>query len=103
MCEFFSLCSAGDGKALYFDAIIRKRILSGELKYDTDSHTSIAHYFGFMGNKEDNLNKYEYNVLTKKFRINHLVGNDDSKEIRRFCENLDFKTVVPELIVSIKC
>ena len=100
MCEFFSLCSVGDGKALYFDAIIRNSILSGELNYTTDSHTSIAHYVGFKGKKEDNLNKYEYNVFTRKFNVNYLGAKDDSKEVEIFCNNLDFKTVVPELIIK---
>ena len=99
MCQFFSLVSNGDGKPLYFDAKLRKKILSKELKYESaDSHTSIADYFGFKGEKEDKLNKYEYNPITKVFQIDQKNNPvDDSDKIRSFCERLDFKTIVPEL------
>jgi len=100
MCHFFSLDSNGDGKPLYFDARIRREIISGKSKYvNTDSHTSIADYFGFEGIKEDTLNKYEYNPLTKEFVINQLNNRDDSVEVKKFCQDLDFKTIVPELII----
>jgi len=100
MCHFFSLVSNGDGKPLYFDARIRREIISGKSKYvNTDSHTSIADYFGFEGIKEDTLNKYEYNPLTKEFVINQLNNRDDSVEVKKFCQDLDFKTIVPELII----
>ena len=100
MCEFFSLCSTGSGKALYFDSAIRKKILKKELNYELDSHTSIADYFGYKAEKEDELNKYEYNVFTKFLTIDHLGAKDDSKEIKKFCDNLDFKTIVPELNIK---
>ena len=35
MCKFFSLCSQGDGKPLYFDAKIRKEIITKKSKYET--------------------------------------------------------------------
>ena len=69
MCRFFSLVSNGDGKPLYFDAERRKQIGKKELKYDADSHTSIADHFRFNGKKEDVLNKYEYNPITRVFDI----------------------------------
>jgi len=100
MCKFFSLVSQGDGKPLYFDSKIRKKILKGELNYELDSHTSITDYFGFKGEKEDKLNKYEYNVWTKRIEIDDLRTKDDSKEIKTFCDNLDFKTIVPELNIK---
>ena len=100
MCQFFSLVSNGDGKPLYFDYTIRKRILSKELNYELDSHTSIADYFGFKAEREDKLNKYEYNPLTKVFQIDQTNTIDDSKEIEAFCKRLDFKTIVPELKIQ---
>jgi hypothetical protein len=100
MCKFFSLISDGNGKPYYFDYKIRKQIISGELKYETDSHSSIADYFGFKGEREDVLNKYEYNPLTKEFKVDQLNTTDDSKIIKDFCLNLDFKTIVPELIIK---
>ena len=102
MCQFFSLVSNGDGKPLYFDAKLRKKILKKELKYESaDSHTSIADYFGFKSEKEDKLNKYEYNPLTKVFTIDQKNNPiDDSDKIKSFCEKLDFKTIVPELKIQ---
>jgi hypothetical protein len=102
MCQFFSLVSNGDGKPLYFDAKLRKKILKKELKYESaDSHTSIADYFGFKAEKEDKLNKYEYNPFTKVFQIDQKNNPiDDSDKIKSFCEKLDFKTIVPELKVQ---
>jgi len=44
---------------MYSDLATRKRILDGELKYEPDSHTSIAELHGFKGKDEDMLNKYE--------------------------------------------
>ncbi|MCK9370565.1 hypothetical protein M0R04_11705, partial [Candidatus Dojkabacteria bacterium] len=100
-----SLVSTGDGKPLYFDAKIRKQIIAkkkvnGASYESTDSHTSIADYFGHKGLDEDKLNKYEYDVWTKKIEIDHLGAKDDSKQIKDFCDNLDFTTIVPELRIK---
>ena len=100
MCKFFSVVSNGDGKPLYFDAKDRKEILNKKLKYEADSHTSIADFFGYKGKKEDTLNKYEYSPITRVFEIDQKNNPvDDSAEIKVFCEQLDFKTIVPELII----
>ena len=100
MCKFFSLVSDGNGKIMYFDWEIRKKILAKELNYQHDSHTSIADYFGYKAEKEDTLNKYEYNPLTKEFKIDQLNTVDDSLKVKEFCLNLDFKTIVPQLIIK---
>jgi len=100
MCQFFSLNSDGEANLFYFDSEIRKKIMREKLDYDTDSHTSIADYFGFKGAKEDKLNKYEYNPLTKKFKIDQLNNKDDSKEVEQKCRKLDFSKIVPELIIK---
>ena len=100
ICKFFSLRSDGAGKPYYFDAVIRKKIIAGELNYETDSHTSIADYFGFKGKDEDMLNAYEYNPLTREFVIDRMPNKDDSVAIKEFCLNLDFKTIVPELQIK---
>jgi hypothetical protein len=98
MCKFFSLVSNGDGKALYFDAKIRQQIKDKKLSYEPDSHTSIADYFGFKAVKEDKLNKYEYNPITKVFTIDQKNNpKDDSEDIKKFCNKLDFKLIIPEL------
>jgi len=102
MCKFFSCDSDGDGNLLYFDWELRKKILSGEIKqYEPDSHTSIAHWFGFEGEEEDVLNKYEYNPLTKKFVIDQLNDTmDDSIIVKEKLDNFDWKTIVEPLIIK---
>lgn len=44
MCVFFS-CDSSGGHLYYFDWEIRKKIISGELDLEPDSHSSIAAYF----------------------------------------------------------
>jgi hypothetical protein len=100
MCQFFSCVSDGSGKVYYFDHKLRKKCLSGKLNYNPDSHTSIADYFGFKGAKEDTLNKYEHNPLTKEFVIDQLNTKDDSRKVKQFCKQLNFADIVPELILK---
>ena len=63
-------------------------------------HTSIADFYGFKGKKEDKLNKYEYNPLTRDFKIDQMNTVDDKCLIEEFCRELDFKTIVEPLIVK---
>ena len=105
MCEFFSFCSDNEGKPLFFNAEQRKRILEniGEfenLYYRPDSHTSIAHYYGYLGEKEDLLGKYEYNPITKQFTVDDVGKRNHSKKMERWVKNLDFMTIAPELIIK---
>ena len=101
MCEFFSLISDGKGKIYYFDAKVRKEIIASKSEYsNTDSHTSIADYFGFKGAKEDKMNKYEYNPLTKEFTIDQINTTNDSAKVEKKCKKLDFKLIVPELVTK---
>jgi len=98
MCQFFSLVSDGKGKIMYFDWKLREKCLKGELKdINPDSHTSIADYFGYKGEKEDKLNKHEYNPLTKEFTTDQLNTKNDSRQVRQFCRTLDFKKIIPQL------
>ena len=95
MCNFFSLISDGNGKILYFDSEIRKKIINGDLDYETDSHSSIAAYYKL---NEDRFNKWEYNVFTKELKEDQVnAKNNDHATVLYKCQNLDFKTVVPEL------
>lgn len=106
MCEFFSLLSNGRGKVLFCNAEQRKELLA--LGKSPDSHSTIFEYFKSKGEvstalgAEDLFNKYEYNPLTKVFTIDNLSATapDDSKEMEAFCNHLDFKTIVPELIIK---
>jgi hypothetical protein len=100
VCNFFSCVSTGDGTPMYFDAKLRKKCLSGKLSSNPDSHTSIADYFGYKGKREDTLNKYEYNPITQEFKVDQINNNvDDSDKIEKALKKLDFKTIVPELII----
>lgn len=103
MCNFFSLTSDGEGNILYADHKLRQRMLHGDLKekrYRPDSHTSLNDYFGFRGEAEDSRNKYEYNPLTGKFTIDQINGKDDSEAVEVKVRALDFKTIMPELIIK---
>ena len=100
MCQFFSCVSDGEGKIYYFDWELRQRCLSGDLDYIPDSHTSIADYFGFVGAKEDILNKYEYNPLTQKFTIDQINTTDDSLFVNQQMMLLDFATIIPSLRIK---
>ena len=100
MCEFFSCISNGQGNIWYFNWELRKKCISRELDYSPDSHSSIADYFGFKGDKEDRMNKYEFNPLTRKFTIDQLNGKDDSEIVERKLRKLDFTTIVPSLRIK---
>jgi hypothetical protein len=99
ICDFFSFVTDGE-KRYYFDWALRQKCLSGELNYNPDSHTSIADYFGFKGEKEDTLNKYEFNPLTGIFNVDQLNGKDDRLSAEAFARALDFKTIIPQLIIK---
>ena len=101
MCQFFSLCSDGNGKPYYFDWEIRAALLKSNPKdYEHDSHTSIADYYGFKNEKEDELNKYEFNPFIGKFTIDQMNTKDDSKKIEEFCRILDFKNIVKPMTIK---
>jgi hypothetical protein len=100
MCNFFSFVSDGTGRFMYFDWALRAKCLSGEINYNPDSHTSIADYHGYNGILEDDLNKYEYNPLTQEFTIDQINTTDDSAAAEAWVCALDFKTVVPALIIK---
>jgi hypothetical protein len=99
LCEFFSFVSDGK-KFYYFNWQQRKKILKGKLNYQADSHTSIADFYGFKADKEDKLNKFEYNPLTKVFKIDQINIADNSKEAKKWVKKLDFKKVVEPLIIK---
>ena len=99
MCKFFSFISDGSGRPFYFDSVARQKIRMGEGRYkdlNPDSHTSIATFYGYTGEKEDSCNKYEYNPITLTLVKDQINTIDDSKEIEQFCKSLDFKTIIPQ-------
>ena len=100
MCKFFSLTSDGRGEIRYFDWAQRKRILDGELDYNSDSHTSINDFFGYKGELEDCRNRYEYNPLTGVFTVDAIHGKDDRQEVEKKVRALDFSLIVPQLVIK---
>ena len=104
MCEFFSCISDGKGNVYYFDHEMREMIRNDEFDYKPDGHTFIAYHFAKKikvnaSQADDYFNKYEYNPLTKEFVVDQLNTKDDSALVEQFCKSLDFKKIVPELII----
>jgi len=102
MCKFFSCITKGDGVLIYMDAVKRKKTKG---RYDNmDSHTAIADYHGFRGIKEDVVNKYEYNPLTKILKVDQINAEVDDRELVQneldSWTAKDWKKIVPELIVK---
>ncbi len=102
MCNFFSCISNGKGKIWYFDASIRADIRAGKLKYEEDSHASIANYFRRdMRLTEDQVNKYEYDPMSGQFTVDDQYATDenglkldDRERVEALCRNLDFSSIV---------
>ena len=106
MCQFFSFVYDPQAKVFkYFDATIRAQIKANaddKVKgkgYEPDSHSSIATFFGYVGAKEDKLDKYEYNPVTMKLELDqNNSGASTLAEAEAFVKALDFKTIIPQLI-----
>lgn len=97
MCEFFSFCTEPEGhggKRFYFDWQYRKENLDDE----NDSHSLICKHFKL---NEDICNKYEFNPLTKAFKVDQVNSPiDDRIQAEDWVNKLDFKRVVEPLIVK---
>ena len=99
MCNFFSLVTDPNNnsrKLYYFDWNHRSKTLHESDHHD--SHSSICSYFGLY---EDQCNKYEYNPLTKEFKVDQINANyDDSLYVQDRLENLDFSKIIEPLVVK---
>ena len=98
MCQFFSFVTDPVGhlaEYYYFGGEYRKANLNDE---GVDSHSHICAHFNL---NEDRCNKYEFNPLTKAFRIDQINSErDDSEAAEKWVKRLDFKTVIEPLIVK---
>ena len=98
MCNFFSFVTDPvnhPAEYYYFDWEYRKANLNDE---GVDSHSHICAHFNI---NEDRCNKYEFNPLTKAFRIDQINSErDDSEAAEKWVKRLDFKTVIEPLIVK---
>ena len=89
MCKFFSVISNGKGRILFFTLKDIQKIEKEENpeNYYWNSHTSIAHYNGIKGEKEDSWNKWEYNPETKELKIDgEYNAKDDGKSVKKKIE-----------------
>ena len=91
MCNFFSAISNGKGKVLFLslrDIETIEKNGNPENYNDWNSHTTIAHYNGIKGEKEDLWNKWEYDCETKKLNIDGGYNSkDDSNAVKKVIEN----------------
>jgi hypothetical protein len=101
MCNFFSFVTDPEnhgGKRFYFNW---KQRISYVNKNDdsVDSHSYICKFYSL---DEDKCNKYEYNPLTQKFGIDKILLSvvDDSVQAEEWVTQLDFKRIVPALIIK---
>ena len=94
MCKFFSFITVpSEDKKYYFNWKQRQKRNFD----DCDSHSGIAKFYDL---KDDAANFYEYNPLTKHLETDAQHGPDDSKAVQKWCDGLDWKTIVEPLIVK---
>ena len=95
MCNFFSFLTTDKGGYLYLNAEQRKKMGFER----TDSHSKIAAVY-YEKNKGKMINAYEYNPLTKDLVLDSKLFEEDLSNVKDWCLKLDFKTIVPELIIK---
>lgn len=119
MCNFFSFCTIpnynkdGSSRYLYLNWNQRKKLLTSNPNHiEPDSHASICAYWWVKDDKlrcfhkderllEDSVNKYEYNPLTKKFKIDQINNSvNDHEKAKEWVKNLDFKLICKPLIIK---
>ena len=95
MCNFFSFLTTDKGGYLYLNAEQRKKMGFER----TDSHSKIAAVY-YEKNKGNTINAYEYDPLTKDLVLDSKLFEEDLSNVKDWCLKLDFKTIVPELIIK---
>ena len=93
MCNFFSFITTDKGDYLYLNAEQRK-VLDNQ-----DNHSKIAEVY-YKNNKGKMINAYEFNPLTKELVLDAKNFKEDFEKVENWCLNLDFKTIVPELVIK---
>jgi hypothetical protein len=93
MCKFFSCLSDGAGKVYFLNAEQRREARAN--RESPDSHSFIAHKFGFDGRDEDMLNKYEYDFKTGELTVDSMPNKDDRGLVKAFIETLNEKELDP--------
>jgi len=100
MCSFFSFVGDGYGNYKYIDWSLREQWLKNKSGNMPDSHTRILTQFSVPPKMQDRWSKYEYNPITKLFSVDQGVEGHDHEAAKAWVETLDFKTVIPALIIK---
>jgi len=96
MCIFFSFVGDGFGNYKYLDWDFRK----DNLNENNDSHTFILTHFKVPPKMQDKWSKYEYNPITKELTVDEGVEGHDHESVEAWVNGLNFKTIIPQLIVK---
>ena len=98
MCDFFSFVTEPEkhgGKRFYFNWKYRSAHLTDDKH---DSHSSICKHYGL---DEDVCNKYEFNPLTKEFKIDKINSEiDDRLQAEDWVNKVNFKRIAKPLIIK---
>ena len=98
MCRFYSFLTDEKGNRYAMNHQIRLDIRSGKSDFREDSHASIAELWHI---DEDKCNKYEFNPLTKKLKLDTQNLSFNDKELINIDELIaEVKEAVPELIIK---
>ena len=98
MCSFFSFLGDGYGNYKYCDWDTRKKWLKTDKS--PDSHTTILTHFKIPAKMQDRWSKYEFNPITKQFTVDQGVDGHDHASAEAWVNALNFKDVVPALVVK---
>ena len=103
MCSFFSFVT-NNRKYYYFDWEQRKEILKDKLQAkkgqtidEADSHSEICHYYNLNCDK---VNKYEYNPLTKHFKVDQINIKDKSEQTKKWVREINWSEIVKPLVIK---
>lgn len=98
MCRFYSFLTDEKGNRYAMNHQIRLDIRNDKSDLREDSHASIAELWGI---DEDECNKYEFNPLTKKLKLDTQNLSFNDKELIDIDELInEVKEAVPELIIK---
>ena len=100
MCRFFSFVSDKKGSIYYFDWKLRQKWIKEKLDGSPDSHTTIADHFGFKGEKEDSLDKWEYDLFSQVITHDRGPNSKDERWALRKAKSLDFEKIVPGIRIK---
>ena len=108
MCNWFSCVSDGEGYMYSFNEEHRQAIYDGKelackvganpirARGGLDSHSALCSFYGLDCDK---VNKYEFRPLDRHFKIDQINTTDDSKQIKRKLQRLDYRKLAPPELI----